>query len=170
MNIPLNYSLVSSNPDLAEHPGMRTLSLLVRFALGGVFLIAAIGKLNSLTTFAGEIANYGILPESWSAVAAVSIAWSEMVIAVLLYAGAAVRGAALLSGALLVTFLIAIISAMARGLEIGCGCFAGSDQTVGWPKVIEDVALLAGSIFLVYFPRSWAMVGDLWGREEDRAR
>lgn len=143
---------------------MRTLSLLVRFGLGGIFLIAAIGKLSAIHTFSREIADYGILPEAWSSIAAVTIAWTEMLVATLLYAGAAVRGAALVSGALLFTFLIAIFSAMARGLEINCGCFAGSEQTVGWPKVLEDLALLAGAIFLIYFPRSYAMIGDMWGR------
>ena len=102
--------------------------------------------------------------KAWSSIAAVTIAWTEMLVAALLYAGAAVRGAALVSGALLFTFLIAIFSAMARGLEINCGCFAGSEQTVGWPKVVEDLALLAGAIFLIYFPRSYAMIGDMWGR------
>jgi hypothetical protein len=58
---------------------------------------------------------------------------------------------------------------MARGLEIDCGCFAPADgsagEKVGWPKVMEDVGLLAAAIFLIYFPKSYFTIDTLLRRE-----
>jgi hypothetical protein len=58
---------------------------------------------------------------------------------------------------------------MARGLQIDCGCFVSAKKAtveqVGWPKVFEDVALLAAAIFLVYFPKSYLTIDGLLRRE-----
>ena len=66
-------------------------------------------------------------------------------------------------------FIVAIISAIARGLEIDCGCFGpsanGETANVGWPKVFQDVAWLAIAIFLIYFPKSWLTIDRLLRHE-----
>jgi uncharacterized membrane protein YphA (DoxX/SURF4 family) len=92
--------------------------------------------------------------------------WGEITVGVLLIAGAATRGSALVSSIMLVAFEIAVVSAMARGLKIDCGCFTGAKaaaaksvtEVVGWPKVFEDLGYLAMSIFLIYFPHSFYSV------------
>ena len=140
------------------HPAMQGISLVVRMVLGVVFLVSGAEKLGSLDTFAHAIANYEIIPFALSNFFAILVVWTEITIAVLLITGAAVRGTGLVTGTLLTMFLVAILLAMARGLEIDCGCFnpaAGvQPEKVGWPKVFEDLALLAGAIFLIYFPKS----------------
>lgn len=147
--------------NLINHPAMRTLSLAARMLLGIVFLVAGAEKLGALNTFGKSIAAYELLPEQLANIAAMLFVWTEIVVGILLIAGAAVRGSALVTSAMLVAFLVAILSAIARGLDIDCGCFAGTPEPVGWKKVAEDVALLAAAIFLIYFPRSYFSIDHL---------
>ena len=141
--------------DLASSTAMRVLSMGARLFLGSVFLISGAEKLGALKTFGHAIANYEILPEPLSNIAALLFVWTELVVGILLVAGIAIRGSSLLTSGMLMVFLIAIISAIIRGLDIDCGCFAGDPEPVGWKKVAEDVGLLAVAIFLIYFPKSY---------------
>ncbi len=158
-----------SGNDLERHPAIEFLSLAARLTLGIIFLVSGAEKLGNLNAFAQAIAHYEIVPEVAANLFAGLIVWTEIAIAVLLIAGAGIRGAALTSGVLLTIFIIAILSAMARGLEIDCGCFApgsgAEPEKVGWPKVFEDIALLAGAIFLIYFPKSPLTLDRLLRRE-----
>ena len=149
----------SNDPDALErHPAIEFLSFAARMTLGIIFLVSGAEKLGDLNAFAQAISNYEIIPVVLSNLFATLIVWTEILVAVLLIAGAGIRGAAMMTGTLLITFIIAIVIAMARGLEIDCGCFApgsgAEPEQVGWPKVFEDIALLAGAIFLIYFPKS----------------
>lgn len=151
------------------HPAMQWLSLGVRLVLGVVFLVSGAEKLGTLDAFGLAISKYEIIPFALSNLFAILVVWTEIAIAVLLIAGAAVRGTGLVSGALLTMFIIAILIAMARGLEIDCGCFApgsgAEPEKVGWPKVFEDLALLAGAVFLIYFPKSPLTIDRLLRRQ-----
>ncbi len=155
-----------SSPD---SPLMKSVSLAVRVFLGFVLLIAGAEKLGTLDQFAHSIANYKLLPVSMINIAALAFVWTEIVCGVLLIAGAAVRGAALVGAVMMTIFIVAIGTAMARGLNIDCGCFpptpGAEPEKVGWPKLFEDVGLLAGAIFLVYFPRSYFTIDRLLMRE-----
>jgi uncharacterized membrane protein YphA (DoxX/SURF4 family) len=146
---------------------MRTLSLAARLFLGSVFLISGAEKLGALKTFGHAIANYEILPEPLANIAGLLFVWAELVVGILMIAGAVIRGSALLTSGMLVVFLIAIISAIARGLDIDCGCFAGNPEPVGWKKVAEDVGLLAVAVFLIYFPKSYFSIDRLLRHEQE---
>ncbi|MDB5032770.1 MAG: DoxX family protein [Chlorobi bacterium] len=150
---------------LADHPAMRWLSLGVRVVLGVIFLVAGAEKLVALPTFGHSIADYQLLPESLSNIFALSFVWTEIVVGVLLLAGVAIRGSALVTAAMLIVFLVAVISAIARGMTIDCGCFAGKSEPVGPKKVIEDLLLLAAALFLIYFPNSYLTLSRLLRRE-----
>ena len=159
--------LESTTPDW-----LMWLSFAARMFLGVLFLIYGAEKLTNVADFAHNIYNYRILPLPLVNIAALLFIWTEITVGILLIAGAAVRGSALVTGAMLVTFIIAILAAMARGLEIDCGCTAGSNEKVGWLKVFEDLGLLAVAIFLVYYPKSFLTIDRLLkreGREEARA-
>jgi uncharacterized membrane protein YphA (DoxX/SURF4 family) len=155
---------------LAATPLMKTLSLGARLLLGIILLTAGAEKLTALDQFAHSIANYKILPIAMINIAALAFVWIEIVSGVLLIAGALVRGTALVSSALMLIFIVAVASAMARGLQIDCGCFVatagGTPEKVGWPKLMEDAGLLAAGIFLIYFPKSYFTIGRLLGRAD----
>lgn len=150
---------------LGDHDALRILSLLVRLFLAYTFLISGAEKLVAMGVFGRNIYAYGILPESLSNIAAALFVWAEIIIGVLLFAGTLIRGSALVASTMLVLFLIAIISALARGLQIDCGCFA-KPEPIGWHKVWEDLALLAGAVYLILFPKSYFM----WGGAKNEGR
>lgn len=143
---------------LDRHPAIEFLSLAIRIGLGIIFLVSGAEKLGDLNGFAQAISKYELIPVVLSNFFASLVVWTEIAVAVLLISGAAVRGAAMMTGTLLTMFIIAILIAMIRGLEIDCGCHApgvgAEPEKVGWPKVFEDIAYLAGAVFLIYFPKS----------------
>ena len=56
---------------------------------------------------------------------------------------------AVLTG-LLVVFLVAILSAQSRGLDITCGCFGKTENATVYSEIIlRDLGLLAVAIFLI---------------------
>ncbi len=127
----------------------------IRIFLGMVFLYAAIDKIQSPAQFAEVIYHYKILPLPFINLCAIIIPWIEIGIGLsLIFDISADIGLLLLSGLTLV-FVGLIFSAMARGLNIECGCFSNSESYVGWERIFEDFLILiaAGTLFIrLYWP------------------
>jgi putative oxidoreductase len=127
------------------------LPLVVRLILAAVFIYAAVQKIIDPVTFSKEIDNYQMLPYILVSLMAVILPWLELFCGVLFIMGKGLRGASLILIAMNIVFIIAIGSAMARGLDISCGCFgAGASEKVGFRKIGEDVLFLAGATFVYY--------------------
>lgn len=127
--------------------------LIARLVLGGVFLVAAIDKIAVPDAFAKSINNYHIVPTNLVNFSALLLPWLELLCSIFLIVGVRVKAAASLTSGMLVVFIVAIISAMIRGLDINCGCFsqAGVAPTkVGWGKVFEDIGLLVAGIIILF--------------------
>lgn len=121
-----------------------------RAILAVVFLAAAIPKIRDPAGFAKSIHHYQLLPDAWINPLAIFLPWLEWVVAVaLLIAPRLRRGALLLIAAMLVMFIGAIGSAMARGINIDCGCFStgGNGMRAGGPHLVFDLALLTLAFF-----------------------
>jgi uncharacterized membrane protein YphA (DoxX/SURF4 family) len=70
--------------------------------------------------------------------------WIEVLAGLALVLNFAPRAGSVILGVMLVVFIAAILSAMARDLDIACGCFGTSDATrTGWLAFSRDVAFLA---------------------------
>jgi len=120
-----------------------------RLALAGVYLYAAWPKIIDPAGFARSIFNYQLLPDAAINPLAIFLPWLELFAAVaLLVAPPLRRGALWLIGAMTVVFIGAIASAVARGIDIDCGCFSttGQGMKAGWLHLLLDVALLAACI------------------------
>jgi len=122
----------------------------LRLGLGALFVVAGVLKLRDPTAFATEISNYRFLARlaPWLAATLPSV---EIVLgATLLLATAPWRRAAGLAMAgLLAVFTLAMAQAMARGINVDCGCFGGGASPVtGW-TIVRDVALLAAALLVV---------------------
>ncbi|MFM2151826.1 MAG: hypothetical protein RL199_261 [Pseudomonadota bacterium] len=120
----------------------RWLGFAARIVLGATFAWAAVTKVPDLRTFAEEVANYQLLPSAMVPAAAVGFVGLELVAAAALLVGRWVRAASLLSGALLLAFIVALTQALVRGIDLRCGCFGGADLAT-WGTVARDVVLLA---------------------------
>jgi len=134
------------------------LLLAVRLVLGGIFIFAAIDKIAEPDAFAKSISNYHLIPTVALNIMALTMPWIELIAGIFLVIGVRLRAASALISGMLVVFLIAIISAILRGYNIDCGCFAQTSQgaaekasKVGWLKVLEDTAMLIGGLYLYFF-------------------
>ncbi len=133
------------------------LGLACRFAAGATFLYASLDKIADPAGFARAIFHYRLLPTALLHPFALLLPWLEAVAGVALLAGLLRRGAALLATAMTVMFLGAIAAALARGLDITCGCFhTEGGHAVGVGLLWRDLALLA------------ACLAPLWLGEHDR--
>ncbi len=118
--------------------------------LVGVVLIAAgLPKALRPRVFAGQIADYGIVPHGMTRVLARLISAAELAAGVLLLAGLGAPPRVRQAGAavaiiLFALFLAALASAYARGREIACACFGGSSEleTVGAHSIVRTGLLL----------------------------
>lgn len=127
-------------------------NLVIRLALGGIFVLWSIGKIADSQAFVYEIHNFKMVPIPFLAIMALAMPWIELTCGLMLIAGVRVKANAAIIGGLLVVFIIAVATAMFRGLDISCGCSTENAQKVGLPKILEDLAMLAAAVYLVYFP------------------
>lgn len=129
----------------------REVQMLLRLALGGVFLYAAGAKILAPGQFAVAVSNYRLLPHEWTHLAAITVPWVEAIAAALVILGVWLRPSALVLLGLTGVFLVAISSALARGLNIECGCFGTvGGRQVGLASLAFDTVLLAMAAALVW--------------------
>ncbi len=135
--------------------GARTaLTVAARVALGGVFVVAGALKLRDPAGFANDIANYQLAPALAPLLAAVLPSLEVVIGLALLALGAPWRRAAALCAAgLIVMFTVAAGSALARGIDVACGCFGSAGGAVGWTTLARDAALLAAAALVLALER-----------------
>jgi len=145
--------------------------LLSRFVLGMVFIVASIEKIAMPETFALSIVAYQVVPMSFVNVFALVIPWLELFCGVFLVGGMFVRSSSLLLSLLLLVFIVAIISAMVRHLNIDCGCFGAiRSSPVGIARVLEDLGLLLLGIHLFFFPKSSFSLENITFSDNDQTK
>ncbi|MCC6158333.1 MAG: DoxX family membrane protein [Deltaproteobacteria bacterium] len=139
--------------------------LALRIGFGAMWIIAAWDKIAHPDKFAIAVDNYHILPRALVHAVALILPCVEMLVGLCLVAGTAVEGAALLSAAMMVVFIIGLTQALVRGLDISCGCFS---QTTGQASkispwlVLRDAALIAGSVWILVYNRGrWSILNLL---------
>lgn len=114
-----------------------------RLLLGGVFLWAGAVKALDVPAFAGQVAAYRILPYAWNYAVAATLPYVELLAGALLLVNARVKPAALLTALLNALFVIVLLSVLARGLDIDCGCFGPDAGTTPLQALGRDLVLLA---------------------------
>jgi putative oxidoreductase len=128
----------------------RWLLWFLRGAMAILFVYAGIIKVVDPASLLGDIEGYRLLPYSWAWVMAFYLPWLEILAGLALLWPRWSRSAALLLSALMGVFLVALVSAWWRGLDIHCGCFgksAESNRYIWW--VTRDLILLTGLLVVV---------------------
>jgi uncharacterized membrane protein len=118
----------------------------LRTLLGVLFLYAGIAKLADVRTFAADIANYRMLPAVVIGPFAALVPGVEVACGLALLSARTARAGALLATGLLVAFTIAAMQALARDINIDCGCFGSVRAPVTVLTVVRDVALVAVAV------------------------
>jgi putative oxidoreductase len=116
----------------------RWTRLSLRMILGGVFLYAGVLKMKSPQDFADSISTFQLLPVAWINLLALSLPPFEMIAGIMLI--------------VTIIFALAIGQALARGLQVNCGCFGGgaaSSTWKTWAGLGRDLILFVAA-FLAY--------------------
>ena len=143
------------------------LAVPARWYLGVLFVGACLHKIADPRSFAVDIATYDILPLVLVNVAAITLPWVELAAGAMLLAGFRTRAAALLIAGMMVVFMTALMIALARGLDMSCGCFASQGtehDPISRLTVLRDLAWLALAVFVMLYDSGRAGVDRLLQR------
>ncbi|MCI0420139.1 MAG: DoxX family protein [Acidobacteria bacterium] len=126
---------------------------ILRFLLGLVFLYASVGKIFNPKGFAENLMAYQIFdsPQLLKHIA-VTLPWVEWFCGIFLVLGVFVRSVSALTTLLLFLFLVGMVSALWRGLEIHCGCFGSAQETVGAFSLLRDGVFFLMSLAVLLSP------------------
>ncbi|WP_304050385.1 MauE/DoxX family redox-associated membrane protein, partial [Jatrophihabitans endophyticus] len=151
-------------------PALRPwLGSVIRLVLGGIWIWAAVSKLGEPRTFTQTVRAYQATPEWLSKAIGYGLPVLELIVGVLLVLGLATRLAAAVSGVLFVVFLVGLVQAAARGIQLECGCFGGggaSTTTHYTLDIIRDLVLLALAAFLVVWAWTRISVDEYLARHD----
>ena len=151
---------------ILAHP---VLILILRLGIGGMFIVASIDKILEPGKFAIAIDNYRFLPELLVKVWAVTLPWIELFVGAFLVLGIFVEASALVSAIMFSSFFIALSAALARGLDISCGCFNLEDaksNKISALNLLRDFSLIAGSVWILFGHRGKLALESLWVKED----
>lgn len=125
----------------------------MRIILAGVFLYAGYLKVKDPIQFTEDIRNYQLIQDPLPAALALSLPWLEILAALGVLTGLLYRGSLVVLAGMILTFILAISSAWARGLDISCGCFGGeSAESTNYPlHLFENAVLLGISVVLLLY-------------------
>jgi hypothetical protein len=140
------------------------LHLLLRLLLGGFFVYASLDKIWSPAAFAKIVYQWQVVGPVASNLVAVTLPWVELVAGLLLIAGVWKREAALVVALMLVVFVVAAGSVVARDIDVlNCGCVSVAKEEapsawppawtkgVGWFLIARNVLMLGAALALARF-------------------
>jgi putative oxidoreductase len=129
------------------------LRLILHLLFGGVFVYAGAIKAWDPAAFLLDIRSFELLPDPWAAWLAMGLPWLEIFAGLAVMSGLLRSGGLLLLNGCLLVFLVAILSAWARGLDIRCGCFGNGDSQSEYVELlVRDLVLLALGLWLACGP------------------
>lgn len=131
-------------------------------AIAGLFLWAAYNKLfisaNSPQLFSDSVRAFKLgLPDLLVRGATSMTPWIELVAGLALLLGIWARAAASIFAGLLILFIVLIVQALARGLDVNCGCFGKLSPFCSGPlgtcNIVQNSVMLAVTLVIVLTPR-----------------
>jgi len=128
---------------------------MIQVGLGLLFVYASLDKIWNPGLFAKSISNYRILPLSMLHISAIILPWIEFSCGMALILNRYHRAANIIIAALLGVFILAIISAIARGLDFNCGCFGvdSEESNMGMLKLLQNMGLLLSCVLIEFRTR-----------------
>jgi putative oxidoreductase len=145
--------------------GHPWVALGVRLYLGSVFLMACYHKILDPKAFALDVATYRFLPLPLVNLFSLILPWVELLAGTLLVLGLRVQAASLLTGSMMVAFMVALGWALHLGLDMSCGCFASQaaaqGDSISWWTMARDSVWLAQSVYVFFLDRRPIGLGRL---------
>lgn len=117
---------------------------LAQLAVGALLAWAALAKIGDVHALAGQIRRFALLPPGSENLLAIVLPWIELTAAASLLLGLRARAGAAVATGLLLIFTVAVGLAMARGLDVACGCFGSTDAArADGTKLAMNLGMLA---------------------------
>jgi putative oxidoreductase len=137
---------------------MRHAKLALSIVLAGVFIYAGVDKIRDPAQFADSVAAFAILPNALVTPMALGLPMFEVLCGLMVLAPPSRRVGALALTLVTAMFIVALVSALARGLTLDCGCFgAGAPSRPRmWVESVLEVALFASAMWLYLRTRAQA--------------
>ncbi|RLE22391.1 MAG: DoxX family protein [Acidobacteria bacterium] len=133
------------------------LAVPARWYLAVVFVGACLHKIADPRSFALDIATYDILPLALINLIAITLPWIELGTGGMLFAGWRVRTASFLVAVMMAVFMLALLIALTRGLDMSCGCFASQgaeeEDPISSLTVLRDLVWFGLALFVFAFDR-----------------
>jgi hypothetical protein len=131
------------------------LPLIARIIVGLVFIAAGVLKVGHAPDLGSTIVAFRLdLPAQFVGFAAIALPLLEIVLGVYLLLGWQLRIVSVVSVAVLLIFIAALVSVVVRGIPTPCGCFGPREtDPVTWWTVARDGAAIIPAIYLVWW--SW---------------
>ncbi len=125
------------------------LGLIVRLAVGIIFIYASLDKISDPAQFARIMYNYHLLPGALINIFALALPWTEIICGILLILGVYKEGSIILINLMVLVFIVAIGINLFRGINLECGCFSVSSKAKesAISLLIRDFGLLALTIY-----------------------
>ena len=137
--------------------------LVLRLLLGAVFVYASLDKIWDPAAFAKIVYQWQVVGPVASNLVAVTLPWVELLAGLLLIVGVWKRESALVVALMLVVFIVAAGTVMARGIDVeNCGCVSVAKASapsgwppawtkgVGWFLVSRNLVFLGAALALVF--------------------
>ncbi len=137
---------------------IQVIEFFFRLGLGVLFIYSSLEKISDPGEFANSVDLYEILPDFTIGLFSLTMPMLELLAGLAMLFTRWLRESALLMTGMLVMFIAALAQALARGLEISCGCFGVPD--VGGRKeiliaLVRDLVLIVPAAWLMFRPNVW---------------
>lgn len=131
----------------------KIFSSLARIVLGALFIYASLDKLANPSEFAKIIYYYRILPPGYENLFAIFLPWIELFTGLFLIVDKFSKGGLFIYSSLIIIYILALLQAQIRGLDISCGCFSVESSTTSeiWLRIVLDIVMLFFSINLYIY-------------------
>lgn len=147
---------------ISVHPTVfNAIGALCRYGLAAMWLVSGTIKMRDPMGFRQSVQAYELFSPRIEGWVATLLPPTEVALGLLLLLGLYLRGAALVTGLMMLGFMAGISSAWARGLAIDCGCFStdhSSQSSSHGVALVRDLLFLGMSMWVIWRPwRKWAM-------------
>ena len=125
------------------------LLLLLRLFAGITFVYSAATKLPLQSQFVDIVKEYHLLPDPLAVAYGMALPWIEFLIGIYLVLGLLVRPGAIVTILLGISFMIANISGIVRGLEYCGSCFGEAFPLSASHAIVLDCFLILAAVILL---------------------
>lgn len=125
-------------------------ALCARFALGAIFIVAGLSKLNDRASFNNTVRDFGFINPRYTGHVSIALPILEIFCGLSMAVGLFTPVATVAIIALTLAFTLLIITLILRGRVVRCACFGSTSRnTTSWPSVARNMAIIFGAL-LVY--------------------